>query len=233
LDVSASQAATMLKGVQWENLYDNASHWFGLNPSDPQAGERLVDTIQATSRILVETKGLSRDPVPAGNPYALQNRAFVEKLFAAGSLDQASDQGQAGPRVFEALSDERWAQLRPVATFKVRPVTFQSGTFNLTPDAKAELGSALEALSHYPNFRVSVRGHTGTMGDKDANQLLSRQRAEAVRAYLLQAYKLDPNRLHAEGLGSARPLPRQDGEAERAYQYRLPRVELQLLADVI
>ena len=35
-----------------------------------------------------------------------------------------------------------------------------------------------------------------------------------------------------ECIGAARPLPRAAGEADRAYQYRLPRVEIQLVSEV-
>ena len=44
-------------------------------------------------------------------------------------------------------------------------------------------------------------------------------------------YNVDPNRIKVVGMGSAQPLPRLPNESERAYHYRLPRVELSLLAD--
>jgi len=41
------------------------------------------------------------------------------------------------------------------------------------------------------------------------------------------------NRLRVVGLGSKLPLPQLPGESERAYSYRLPRVELSLVAEAI
>jgi len=42
---------------------------------------------------------------------------------------------------------------------------------------------------------------------------------------------LDPNRMRVRGRGGQQPLPRVAGETDRAYQYRLPRVEVALLKD--
>ena len=44
-------------------------------------------------------------------------------------------------------------------------------------------------------------------------------------------YNVDPNRIKVVGMGSSQPLPLLPGESDRAYQYRLPRVEVSLLAD--
>jgi outer membrane protein OmpA-like peptidoglycan-associated protein len=91
----------------------------------------------------------------------------------------------------------------------------------------------MEILSHYPTFRVLVRGHTGLNGDPEENKRLSADRADAVARYMNVTYNVDLNRIRVVGLGAAQPLARLQGESERAYQYRLPRVEVSLLADVL
>ena len=88
-----------------------------------------------------------------------------------------------------------------------------------------------ERLRHYPNYRILVKGHTGTGGDVDANLELSKSRAQAVATHLLTAFKIDANRVRALGYGSSQPLPRLAGESDRTYGYRLPRVEVALLAE--
>ena len=45
-------------------------------------------------------------------------------------------------------------------------------------------------------------------------------------------YGIDVNRLQVVGLGADSPLPQQSGETDRAYSYRLPRVELYLVGEV-
>jgi outer membrane protein OmpA-like peptidoglycan-associated protein len=134
----------------------------------------------------------------------------------------------AGPRNFAALNEAQWDKLTEVGTLKIRPITFQSGTSELSHDGKVELDNAAQNLAHYPNFRVVVRGHTGTRGDPASNRELSVERAEAVKRYLMVTHNIDDARLRAVGYGGERPLKQADGESERAYQYRLPRVELYL-----
>jgi outer membrane protein OmpA-like peptidoglycan-associated protein len=91
----------------------------------------------------------------------------------------------------------------------------------------------METLRHYPTFRARVRGHTAESGDPEQNRLLSLERAEAVARYMNVTYSVDPNRIKVVGMGSAQPLPRLPSESDRAYQYRLPRVEVSLLAEAL
>jgi outer membrane protein OmpA-like peptidoglycan-associated protein len=88
-----------------------------------------------------------------------------------------------------------------------------------------------ERLRHYPNYRILVKGHTGLGGDADANLELSKQRAQTVAGHLLSAYNVDANRVRAVGYGSSAPLPKLAGETDRAYGYRLPRVEVAMLSE--
>jgi hypothetical protein len=52
-----------------------------------------------------------------------------------------------------------------------------------------------------------------------------------VAQYLIAVHAIAPDRLHAEGKGASQPPPRKPAELERAYRYRLPRVEFVLLEE--
>jgi len=86
-------------------------------------------------------------------------------------------------------------------------------------------------LEHYPNFRMVIKGHTGTRGNPDENRRLSQERAQAVARYLTVVFNVDPNRLRAIGYGGSQPLKRKTGETLRTWKYRLPRVELVLVKE--
>ena len=129
------------------------------------------------------------------------------------------------------LTDGAWGALKDVGTLKVLPVVFQSGTAELSQEGKLELDRAMETLAHYPNFRVVIKGHTGVRGNAEENKRLSEERAESVARYLNVTYNVDRNRLRVVGFGGEKPLPRQTGEGDRAYGYRLPRVELSLVSE--
>jgi outer membrane protein OmpA-like peptidoglycan-associated protein len=224
------QVTAMLKGVRWTTLTENARDWFGIGASGRSGGEALIDTLEATAQILVDSGDFRENPMPERDPYRLQHRLYVEELYTTG-LAGSEAVATSGARTFSALTDEQWNKLSEVGTLKIRPITFQSGTADLSQDGKVELDHAAQNLSHYPNFRVVVRGHTGTRGDANSNRELSIERAEAVKRYLMVTHNIDEARLRAMGYGGERPLKRFDGESDRAYQYRLPRVELYLASE--
>ncbi|MCH9670484.1 MAG: OmpA family protein, partial [Gammaproteobacteria bacterium] len=188
----------------------------------------LVETIEGAVDVLTEFGTLSANPLPNGDPLRLLSSRVIKQVRA--NADPKMLQSNTRERRFSALSDGEWSRLRAVGTLKIRPIVFARGTAQLTQEGRAQLDPAVTHLTHYPNFRVSVLGHTGLRGDADVNRALSLQRAEAVTSYLRAEHGLSNNRLRATGLGSAQPLERYPGESARAYNYRLPRVELVLVS---
>jgi outer membrane protein OmpA-like peptidoglycan-associated protein/ABC-type taurine transport system substrate-binding protein len=226
------QIAAMLKGVRWMTLSENGREWFGIGGGGRAGTEALIETLEATAQILIDSGDFRENPMPERDPYRLQHRLYIEELYTSGLAGADAAPGQSsGPRSFAALTDAQWDKLTEIGTLKVRPITFQSGTSELSHDGKVELDNAAQHLAHYPNFRVVVRGHTGTRGDPGSNRDLSIERAEAVKRYLMVTHSIEDARLRAVGYGGERPLKQLDGESDRAYQYRLPRVELYLASE--
>lgn len=224
----SDQVAAMLKGVAFARLSDNAETWLGAGPN----ANGLFDTVRSAVRVLIDSGALAADPLPGQDPYRVLNRQFIGEAYMAATGAEVS-RGPAPEvgRSFAPMDDAGWRRLREVATLKAFNVAFRSGTADLSYEGKEELDRLMEILRHYPTFRVAVRGHTSTQGDPAANEALSRERAEAVARYLAVTYGVDGNRMQVVGLGGSRPLARAEGETDRAWQYRLPRVEVALLAD--
>ncbi len=231
--MNEQQVSAMLKGVRWVSLTDNAREWFGVGGSAGKSGLGLIETLEATAQILVDSGDFRENPMPERDPYRMQHRVFIEELYTSGLGAEAAAPDKSGaPRVFGALDEKQWDSLAEVGTLKIRPITFQSGAAELSAEGKQELDSAAQNLAHYPNFRVVVRGHTGTRGDPGSNRELSLERADAVKRYLTVTHAIDETRLRTVGYGGERPLPRTANENDRAHEYRLPRVELYLVSEV-
>ncbi len=81
----------------------------------------------------------------------------------------------------------------------------------------AESKPVLDALAVYargtPDLRIVVEGHTDNVGTAAANLALSKARAEAVRAYLLERSGLSPAQIQALGRGLSEPVA-SNGTAE-------------------
>jgi outer membrane protein OmpA-like peptidoglycan-associated protein len=64
-------------------------------------------------------------------------------------------------------------------------VLFESGKFNLRPDAREKLARIAGIVVNYPGLMLEAEGHTDNVGSAKYNLKLSEQRAGEVRRYLL------------------------------------------------
>ncbi|MGR9044502.1 MAG: phosphate ABC transporter substrate-binding/OmpA family protein [Gammaproteobacteria bacterium] len=219
----------LLKGVQWQTLNDNAELWFGTVARHGIPQQELVETIKGSIDILREYGTFRGSPLPENDPYRIINSRFAAEVHQ--QLGLPIEPLTTESNAFPALTEQQWRNLQPVGMLKIRPLIFASGTGSLTLDDKKQLDDAALTLKHYPNFRILVKGHTSIRGDRLMNKQLSQDRAEAVARYLMITHDIPAARIKAIGFGGEQPLPRIDGESNRAYNYRLPRVELALVGE--
>lgn len=223
-DLEEDTLRELLPKIEWFDLAENRRLQFGIR-KDPgeRVEEGIVNTIIACTDVMLRTGRLDRDPLD-GNPYSITHSRLLEELVETGA-EEVGRQGSE-PVVFAALSESQWQSLPEIGTFRVEPVTFQSWNNLLDESGKESIDKIAQLLTHnYPGYRIIVRGHTAPGGDESANRELSLARAQTVVQYLKAVHGLDPNRLLAEGAGSAQPPRRKPGESPRAFRYRLSRVE--------
>ena len=107
----------------------------------------------------------------------------------------------------------------------VRVVELQSSWFaessaDVLPDRVTQLDRVVDVLNASPHLTLAVIGHTDQRGADESNLTLSRQRAEAVVAYIVNG-GIDGGRLSALGRGEADPLTANDDAASLALNRRL------------
>ena len=68
---------------------------------------------------------------------------------------------------------------------------------------------------------VEVAGHTDDRGGRDYNMMLSQERAEAVRQFLVERGNVNPARVTAQGYGPDEPLIDEDSDEARAENRRV------------
>jgi len=117
------------------------------------------------------------------------------------------------------------AQVTAAGTWVYEDIRFASGKAELTAGSTPVLREIAAALKANPRLKVEIQGHTDNRGSLALNERLSQQRAEAVRAYLIDQ-GIAPERLIARGYGPHQPIAGNDTAVGRA---RNRRVELKPL----
>lgn len=85
-------------------------------------------------------------------------------------------------------------------------VYFDYDSADITSQAMTILGTLGQALAdpQLKGGKFVIAGHTDGKGRADYNQVLSQRRADAVRKFLIDQFKIEPANLVARGFGKSR-----------------------------
>ena len=96
-------------------------------------------------------------------------------------------------------------QFEAPKSFVLDNCTFETGKATLQPEAYKVVDELVEYLKRKEDEKIEVGGHTDNVGKPEANMILSTNRANTVRAYLLTK-GIAPERVTAKGYGITMPI---------------------------
>lgn len=102
------------------------------------------------------------------------------------------------------IPEREKVQTEVTEVLKLDIVEFQSGKSTLTPKGTATLDK-IGAILARVNDPVEIQGHTDSQGNHDKNVLLSQQRADTTKAYLVTK-GIAAERLSTIGYGPDKPV---------------------------
>jgi outer membrane protein OmpA-like peptidoglycan-associated protein len=99
-------------------------------------------------------------------------------------------------------------------------ITFAFGSTEITPESERILQQVYYTLKQFPDIFVEIHGHSDNVGSLDINMQISRERAEAVKQYLIEM-GIDPIRIETVGFGPSKPIAPNNTEEGRARNRRI------------
>ncbi len=99
-------------------------------------------------------------------------------------------------------------------------INFDFNSDKLRAESKVILDKIVAILLEHPDWKMTIEGHTDSIGGVAFNQTLSTKRANAVVAYLTAA-KVSADRLSASGLGASSPIDSNETDIGRARNRRV------------
>jgi outer membrane protein OmpA-like peptidoglycan-associated protein len=177
--------------------------WYGLRPR-----EAMMPIPTAPP---VGTSGtLSYTPPNLGN--------YVPRTLIDGTVITIPERGVENRLLAFIVDTSRTPDT--TTWFDFDRLLFNTGSATLRPESKDQLRDVAAILKAHPNAQVKIGGYTDNMGPSSSNIILSQERADNVRAQLVNM-GVAPSRLTAEGYGEQHPVADNSTESGRAMNRRI------------
>jgi OmpA-OmpF porin, OOP family len=119
----------------------------------------------------------------------------------------AVDKDGCPPPVVEAVKPQ--AEAAPEIIEKGRAtlnVQFDTNKAVIKKNSFKDVDNLAAVMKQYPDLKVTIEGHTDSVGSAALNKKLSQQRADAVKKYMVEKSGIDAKRLTAKGFGPDKPI---------------------------
>lgn len=100
-------------------------------------------------------------------------------------------------------------------------VNFDPDSYVVKEEYFAEIAKLAEFMTQYPQVNVIIEGHTSIRGSAVHNQVLSKNRAEAIKNILIRQYDIKHERIGVVGFGFEKLLDTGNDEASHARNRRI------------
>ena len=170
----------------------------------PIEGQYIRIVEKGTNRsfdVTTDENGLYDILIPAKNVF----RVIIENFY-----------GEAGELELD-LPDETNLSYDYTLTIDMSnelDISFKTNSYELEPSSYPYIDLLLNWLNERKQLSVEIRGHTDNVGSASSNLILSKNRAESVRKYLIEK-GIDPKRISSKGFGETKPIESNDTEEGR------------------
>ena len=157
---------------------------------------------------------------PAGGALALPGVAPPLKTADRAAVTLSTANRPAETTEISAIADA----LLTGGAIVLDGLEFATGAADLTEGRYSSLASLAAWLKANPDKNIALVGHTDAVGGLEGNISISKRRAAAVRARLIEVYGIPPGQTEAQGVGYLSPRDTNRTEAGRTNNRRVEAV---------
>lgn len=186
-NIPSDLAKTMLEGVKLADYADNTSFMGTAGSNSDYAN--IFGQAQDMYRELRMIKRTS-------NAEESLDRRYIQQMngnFSTASTEQPIEYHQPAKNA------------TPIAT-QHRSIYFDPASSHMSLDSRAVVDEVGGQMRAYENTIVDIEGNTDSTGQHGYNMQLSRERADAVKQYLMEKYGFPGARFRIAGNGPDKPL---------------------------
>ncbi|NOZ62512.1 MAG: OmpA family protein [Calditrichaeota bacterium] len=160
-----------------------------------------------------------------------------DKLELQNQLSQLKEK-EAGLRTKLSLEEKRKQKFKRIETLfsrdeakvlregenvllRLTGLKFASGKSVIDPEYFGLLTKVQRAIRIFPDYHITIEGHTDNKGDARKNQSLSLNRARSVMSYLMANMGLTEQQISSVGFGESRPVATNETREGRARNRRI------------
>jgi outer membrane protein OmpA-like peptidoglycan-associated protein len=100
-------------------------------------------------------------------------------------------------------------------------INFPPGRSTIDAGNMPLLGKVQQSLALFPGSSLVIEGHTDANGSDSANLILSQDRADAVKQYIVSNFAVDPEKISSIGYGESRPVATNETQDGRSRNRRI------------
>lgn len=207
-------------------------------------GETFINSLEQQAQTEIAARGLDgarvslgRDPLSraavldgeVGEQAKQEAMAVVMTIPGISSASwqdehaiAAADSDDPGNAVPAAASQDKIAKCQKDvdAIIAANSISFRSGSAYLSLDTRKILDQIAKSLQSCDGLSVVVEGHTDTNGNRAVNRDMSQERADRIKAGLIER-GVKESLISAKGYGSSRPRATGSGAAADAQNRRI------------
>lgn len=171
--------------------------------NNPRIGEEVYfDGGNSKQRTTVNTNKFGKATVqlPIGDDYVISVKSMPENAQTTTLAIPTLKEGESLTGAYKVN-----IVYEPSRTINLDNVQFDVAKATLRPGSYKDLQNLMDYMRSNPEVRVEIGGHTDSSGVEEKNVILSQQRADAIRDYLIKN-GIPAANVVAKGYGSAQPI---------------------------